>query len=1509
MPSDRSDQQSPLTEDHREAGGREPSRAAALGQLGDFRIVREIGKGGMGVVYEAEQVSLGRRVAVKVLPSSLLGDAQAKRRFEREAKAAARLHHTNIVPVFGVGEEQGVPYYAMQFIRGLALDQILKELVPRQGGEPTAGASPLGPPAGAPQDLRAGELARSLWPGLSPGTARLAAGPEPVPPRTSATTPDSPAGEDGRRSDPPDGPPPAVTLPGPGSGTSRVGTKRPTYWQGVARAGVQAAGALDYAHRQGVLHRDVKPSNLLVDSAGSVWVTDFGLAKADGQQDLTQTGDILGTLRYMPPEAFEGKADARGDVYALGLTLYEMLALRPAFAEKDRALLISRVTTGEPERLDRLNPAIPRDLVTIVHKSIDRDPRGRYKTAGDMAADLQRFLDDVPIQARRVSQLERLGRWARHHRGLAATLAALLVLLVAVAVGSTAAALWFQESAARQAQLALDAQAAQEKAERAAEEARVRGDAERWQSYRANLAAAASALQLHNIAPARRALEAAPAEHRNWEWLHFYHQLDGAHLVLPTAADFPLSVAFSLDGTLVAAGTDNRLAPGAGYLWDARTGKRLAVLAGQGGKLEALAFSADGKRLASAGKDAPVCLWEVPTGRLIVSHPFAGPKVARLVFSPDLAYFAAALQDNTAGVWDLATGKRVTALPNAKNSAIPNLAFSPDGRLLAYSPADKTIRVWDLRAGREVRVLRGPTAPPASLAFNSDGKLLASGSEYPENSGRLWDVGTGRAVAVLPGHKNGIEAVAFSDRGDRIVTASLDQTARLWDGRTGKPVAVLRGHTGRVWKAIFTPNARRVITASEDQTVRIWDAATGDLVQVVRGHNGDVVSACVSRDGARLASASRDRTVRLWDLGVVSRNGVLRGHTSFVYDVAFSPDATRLASAAWDKTVRLWDPLTGKQTSLLPQSDFAFALAYGPAGKQLAAVVGQEAVVTWDLVAARPLRTFNMPTRWWDLDTRLAFDPGGKLLAVASRDGSVYLRDQGRGAASKLLGHKGGVADVAFSKDGKRLASGGLDGTVRLWGVAGRKPLAVLKGHRRRVNRVVYSPDGLLLASASEDQTVRLWDVMTNQQLAVLEHGSIVYGLAFHPDGSRLASACADNTIRLWDLPSRTEVAELRGHGDYVHAVAFSPDGTQLASASGDGTVRIWDSASARVRARPRDTYLPPRGYVCGRAAGPITIDGRLDEPAWDAAPWTEDFVDIEGELRVTPRYRTRVKMLWDDRYFYVGAELKEPHVWGTLTKHDSVIFQDNDFEVFIDPAGSSHNYAELEVNALNTTWDLLLKKPYRDGGPPVSTWEIDGLKTAVHVHGTLNNPHDVDEGWTVEIAIPWEALAKLSRQPAPPRDGDQWRVNFSRVEWRHEIVDGKYRKIPHLREDNWVWSPQGVVDMHRPETWGYVQFSTAPPGKAAFRPDVAGPAKHLLHRVYYAQRKYHAEHRRYAATLAELGLGDLGHESLTGPPALELTADGFRATAEVRPDGGGFRRWRIRQDSLIEPVANRRSR
>lgn len=343
---------------------------------------------------------------------------------------------------------------------------------------------------------------------------------------------------------------------------------------------------------------------------------------------------------------------------------------------------------------------------------------------------------------------------------------------------------------------------------------------------------------------------------------------------------------------------------------------------------------------------------------------------------------------------------------------------------------------------------------------------------------------------------------------------------------------------------------------------------------------------------------------------------------------------------------------------------------------------------------------------------------------------------------------------------------------------------------------------------------------------------------------------------------------------------------------------RVLGQVVPASQARAVSPYVAPKGYVCFRTEQPLVIDGKLDEAAWRNVPWTDDFGDIEGDPRPQPRFRTRAKMVWDDTFFYVAAELAEPHVWGTLTAHDAVIFHDNDFEVFIDPNGDNHEYYEFEINALNTGWDLLLPRPYKDGGRAVNGWEIPGLKTAVSIDGSLNDPRDTDHGWSVELAFPWKALEELAYRPSPPQDRDQWRVNFSRVEWQHEITDGKYRKLPNTKEDNWVWSPQGVINMHRPETWGIVQFSTGKPGTVECTPDPAGPTRHLLHEVYYAQQDFRKMHRRWAETISELGFA-VDDEEWNGIE-LQVVGDLFQATKCLKLPDGKMEIWHIREDSKV---------
>jgi serine/threonine-protein kinase len=419
--------------------------------LGDFRILREVGRGGMGVVYEAEQLSLRRRVALKVLPLAAVLDERHLKRFHQEAQAAAQLHHTNIVPVYAVGCERGVHYYAMQFIDGRPLSAVMGDLQRLVGPGRKEPVRPTGPAEALAYRLATGCFATSDPMAVDPqATATV------VPPSGPPTGPNvTPVAR--RAAEPPAGPGPL------GAGSS----DGPTYVRSVARLGIQAAEALEHAHARGVVHRDIKPANLLLDGCGNLWVTDFGLARLQDDRGLTMTGDVLGTLRYMSPEQAAGskELDHRTDIYSLGVTLYELLALRPAVAGSGRRDILRAIADDEPPPLGRVNRAVPRDLATIVAKAMAKEPAQRYATAQALAADLRAFLEHRPIAARRPGPVERAAKWVRRHRVVAAATACVAVAaLVAVAFGLVA-----HERRLKQ----LEAELAAQRSDRARLEARV----------------------------------------------------------------------------------------------------------------------------------------------------------------------------------------------------------------------------------------------------------------------------------------------------------------------------------------------------------------------------------------------------------------------------------------------------------------------------------------------------------------------------------------------------------------------------------------------------------------------------------------------------------------------------------------------------------------------------------------------------------------------------------------------------------------------------------------------------------------------------------------------------------------------------------------------------------------------------------------------------------------------------------------------------------------------------
>jgi eukaryotic-like serine/threonine-protein kinase len=1176
----------------------------ALERIGDYRIIREIGRGGMGVVYEAEQVSLGRHVALKVLPQQFRQDARTKTRFEREAKAAAKLHHTNIVPVFGVGEQDGLRYYVMQFIQGLGLDEVLlelKRLQPGPGGSLSVCMLTGGGPLASLEDVSTASLARSLLTGRFALAGKEGSGPPAAPPATAdqalgAAADQVPVAQTPvalRLSDTFSLSSSSAMLPGVAA-ARKAGKKQPTYWQSVARIGVQVAEALEHAHKQGVLHRDVKPSNLLLDNGGTVWVTDFGLAKVADQPNLTHTGDILGTLRYMPPEAFDGRADQRGDVYSLGLTLYELLALRPAFEDKEQNRLIKRVTTAEPPRLDKLNREIPRDLVTIVHKAIDRETARRYPTAAAVADDLQRFLADEPIQARRVSPMERGLRFCRRNPTVAGLSAALVLAFIAGFAGVT----WkwqdaeWQKSNARAAEFSEKVQRgiAVEKADRATAEA----DRSRRLLYASDMSLAQQAWEAGDIGRARALLA------RQW----------------PTAGQEDLR------------GFEWR------HLWAlCQDGSRL-TLRGHTGDITTLVASPDGKTLVTAGSDRTIRLWNVASQRHVMISEFLTRSIAFGADSKTLAI--AGQQSNAVHLWDVAGKCERAAL--AHPTGVEALAFSPDGKLLATCGWEQIIRIWDVASQKEVDALVGHTAPVRCVAFSLDGRTLASGGR--DTTVRLWDVATRRSIASWRGHTDWVESLSFSPDGKTLASACADTTVRLWDTATGQPAKILRGHGAPLTSVAFSRDGKAMATGGGEGTIRIWDAVTKEVSALLRGHVAPVTALAFAADGLSLISGSRDGCIKVWDIAATPDPNVLAGHKAWLSSMTLSPDGKTLAVSdadEQDNTVKLWDLASRRPLGILSGHKRAvWSVAFAPDGRTLASGSGDNTLRLWDVARRKSLHEFQQEGSV----ISAAFSPDGTLLAANGGNNSIVVRDLATGQKVKEISpaHR-----ARFSPGGRLLASSSAN-TVRLWDSATWENVGTLPPRPGDVLGLAFSPDGKTLAIRDGSGSLWLWDVDQKREIASSRGHtpttppSWAGCVAFSPDGRRLATSGGDSAVKLWDVGLLQEVATLTGHDGPVFGLAFTPDGNTLATASADTTVRLWQAPplesvpleTAEVASLPPvETIRPFRLQVVGTAAASMAIEGsvdRVDITAVDGTDWHAQIHKGSGDLQEGARYKVRFR-------------------------------------------------------------------------------------------------------------------------------------------------------------------------------------------------------------------------------------------------------------------------------------------
>jgi len=1105
------------TEDRARAGGGDRLR-----RLGDYTLLRELGRGGMGIVYEAEHESLKTRMALKVMHPRFRAERDHERRFQIEARSAAKLHHTNIVPVFDYGEQDGVLYYAMQYIVGVGLEHVLDDVRRLRAAADSVSGPGTG---GAGQGTANGAATASLSPiarGLLTGrfadarTASLVAGPD----STGSLARDGPtpvasagarAETDGSASDP--------SQDGAGTDSlSFASQSQPVYFREVARLGAQVAGALDYAHRQGVVHRDIKPSNLLLDAQGNVWVTDFGLAKLLDGNDLSQSRDLVGTLRFMAPERFRGVTDPLGDVYALGATLYELLTLKPAFAEQDQARLIDQITHESPAHLRQHDRRIPRDLETLVQKALARDPKDRFATADELAAELRRFLENRPIRSRRISASERLARWCRRNKRLAAAIGVAAAALVAVAVLS----LLYANRQARHA-------AAQAEANKWI--TRLASDLEeRGKSLESSLAESNSRLAMLDLQRGRIAFEKGQiGVGMLWtvESLRMATEAEdaaGRHVALANLAawrrhhvepkqvfshgDEVCAVAFSPDGKTILTGSADKTA----RLWDAATGRPLGQPMEHSGVVQSVAFSPDGKTILTGGDDKTARFWDAATGRPL-GHPMAHlDSVLSVAFRPDGKTILTGSRDKTARLWNTVT-RRPIGLPMEHSDWVLSVAFSPDGKTILTGSKDKTARRWDAATGLPMGQPMEHSDYVVSVAFSPDGKTVLTGSR--DAMTRLWDAATGRPLGPPMEHPAGVRSVAFSPDGKTILTGSQDHTAQLWDAATGQRMGRPLEHQGTVYKVAFSPDGRSMLTASRDGMARLWDGEIGQPVGRPLEFGSHVWAVAFSRDGKTLVAG--DGRVGLWDLASGQRLGQPAELGSGISDIALSPDGKTILTATLDKTARLWDAATGQP--------------------------------------------FGQPMTHEKIVESVAFSPDGKTILTGSEDGTARLWDAATGQqVGQPLVHRGGVFSVAFSPDGKTILTGSQDKTARLWDAATGRPLGQPMWHEDPVKSVAFSPDGKTILTGCYDKTARLWDAATGRPLGPpMEHSSLVMSVAFSPDGKTILTGCNDKTARLWDAATGQPIGPPMEHSGWVRSVAFSPDG-RLLLVSDFSTARLWDA-------------------------------------------------------------------------------------------------------------------------------------------------------------------------------------------------------------------------------------------------------------------------------------------------------------------------------------------------------------
>jgi WD40 repeat protein len=1096
-----------------------PSSAAVkpLFTIPGHVVLAEVARGGMGIVYRANQIEPPREVAIKMLLPHQLGSAGMRERFRQEARAIAALDHPAILPVHLVGEHDGMPFFTMKFAAGGALAQRKAQF---EGN-----------------------------------------------------------------------------------------------WRAIAELLATLAGAVHFAHERGVLHRDLKPGNVLFDEQGRAYVSDFGLAKVVGaDSDLTRSVDFLGTPHYVAPEIAAHSARAAtisSDVYALGAILYELIAGRPPFEAEGVPALLKKISEEEPlppSRASRLSqsglpggsvadslarslppelrPAIPRDLEVICLKCLAKEPSRRYVSALDLASDLRRWLAGEPILARETPPLERIWLWSRRHRVTAGLVGTVAVLLTALIVGLSVAAVRIADSrsAALQTVEALESQkindllAAGNTTEAVALAARrVRENPNNW----ADAARLMWTLQRRRWAVPARA-PSRPFAHAGTSVGHrtvlvrdgdqrLVTLLVGANLIVHDVLTGtnrhvwplpfpPKQFAVAEEPGVIALVSPNQRAHFFEYLTGRMRPLEIAATS-------LVQMDAKGERALFTAPDQSKQFVDLRTGDLQTLVPAntnqSDPFFARFVVQDQRLVFSDGLR--TMRVFDCERSILTDEILHAPESET-ELTISPDGKVFVTRTQDET-QFWAADTGRQL-----PGRPEIGVSFKP-GAFRPGTSQFYQGGNTfglaIFDPLNGEIIK-LPARGALLDGQCYADPTGSSVAVRFNQFVGIYDGENGQPLCEpLPMKSLLATRPRFSGNL--CATLDREGELIVWQMKTNRLEPIVLRHAAPIQHASFSSDGRRVITASHDGTARIWDAGTGQPVVGPLAHADKVWSACFSPDGRRVATASWDATARLWDAMTGEPLSPpLRARSYLFHVEFNPDGAQVLTCGEDRTARTYDANTGRLLLEFpeEGPVYW------AAFSPDGRMIVTRPMFANPKLWNAQTGERILELNEPGSRQSVLgvvtrgdFSRDGSWLALGSPDRHATIWHLPDGSLQAVLN-HVAVVRTASISPDSRTILTTADDLTGQLWDLRTGKALssplasprsawAPRNTGNSLRAGKIHPDGRRAITGGSDAAARFWDLRNGFPLGEPAEFGGSVMHAEFSPDGKRLLLACFDGTAHI----------------------------------------------------------------------------------------------------------------------------------------------------------------------------------------------------------------------------------------------------------------------------------------------------------------------------------------------------------------